>query len=203
MVLSKSAFFRFVTFVAVGPRPKLRESRPEKVIQHMAANQGNKPRKLYFDANLGSTTTNQVFLCTQFTAGTPGDRYGGLLDALEACTGSTLPAIKRSRAVSAWFQAGAVAGANATTPLNAMLGVQFVQPTANGTNKTLTALSYLTVGNASVAGKLGNEAIYGTAGSLRHFAVQVRKFRGSGVGGGGTVSVGGVLYVQRQHSIEV
>lgn len=170
----------------------------------MAANHGQKAKKLYFDARLGSTTTNQVFLCTQFTVGTPGDRYGTLLDAMEACTGSTLPGIKQRRAVGAWFQASDIAGANATTPLTAMMGVQFVQPTANGTNKTaLTALPYLTVGGASVVGKAGNEAIYGTAGSLRHFSVRIQKLRGTGSGGGGTVSVGGVLYVQRQHSIEV
>ncbi len=171
----------------------------------MSANQGNRSKKLYFDVYLGGdgdggVLTNQTFLCTQFTAGTPGDRYGCLLQAAENCTGSTPANTKRSRAVSAWFQPSAISVANTTTPAT-MLGVQFVQPTSNGTNKAaLTALPYLTVGGSSVATKAGNEAIYGTAGSLRHFSVRVRR----GVGqAGGNVTVAGVLYVQRQHSIEV
>lgn len=167
----------------------------------MASNLGNKARKLYFDANLTATITNQSFLCTQFTAGTPGDRYGSLLTALEACTGSSLSGIKQRRAVSAWFQPARVVAQSATTPLNILMGVRFVQPTSNGTNKAaLTGLPYLTVGGAAVAAKIGQEAIYGTAGSLRHFAVQVQKLRSLG---GGNITVAGVLYVQRQHSIEV
>jgi hypothetical protein len=55
------------------------------------------------------------------------------------------------------------------------------------------------VGGASVPNNAGHEAIYGTAGSVRHFSVQVRKLTLAG----GALSVHGVLYVQRQHSIEV
>jgi hypothetical protein len=166
----------------------------------MASNFGNKTKKLYFDVALPTTRTSQSFLCTQFTAGTPGDRYGALLAALEACTGSTPPGIKQRRAVSAWFQAAGYAGQNATTPI-APCGVAFVSPTANGNNLSLTQLRYLTVGGSQVANKMGNEAIYGTAGSLRHFSVQVSKARAGSVGG--TVTMHGVLYVQRQHTIEV
>lgn len=167
----------------------------------MASNLGNKVKKLYFDANLTATITNQSFLCTQFTAGTPGDRYGALMQAMEACTGSTQSGMKQRRAVSAWFQPSRIVAANATTPLNILMGVRFVQPTSNGTNKAaLTGLPYLTVGGGAVAEKIGQEAIYGTAGSLRHFAIQVQKLRSLS---GGAITVAGVLYVQRQHTIEV
>lgn len=173
----------------------------------MATNFKQKSNKLYFDVQLPNTRVSQSFLCTQFTAGSVGDRYGCLLKELENCTGSTPAFIKRSRAVSAWFSPTDIAGANATTPLGAVsFDVAFVQPTANGNNLTLTKLSYLTVGGTAVANKIGNEAIYGTAGSIRHFSVQVVKNRGAAglsAAEGGAITAHGVLYVQRQHSIEV
>jgi len=172
----------------------------------MSANQGNTSRRLYFDVILPATRNSQSFLCTQFTAGTPGDRYGCLLKALEAATGSTPPSVKRAKAVSAWYQPVGVTPQNVTTPINEMFSVAFISPIANANYATeQTKLPYLTVGNTVVGNKAGNEAIYSvTSGTYRHFAAQVFKVRAaSGIGFGGTISSHGVLYVQRPHSIEV
>lgn len=168
----------------------------------MATNLKNKSKKLYFDVLLADASTNASFPCTQINASTPGDRYGCLLPALHALTGSAPSGIKRAASVSAWFQPAAIGLTNTTTPLNgALFQVRFVQPTSRGINQTgLQALPYLTVGGASLPNMAGHEAIYGTAGSVRHFSVQVRKVLAPA---GGTVSVHGALYVQRQHSIEV
>jgi hypothetical protein len=172
----------------------------------MSANQGNTSRRLYFDVIFPATRHSQTFLCTQFTAGTPGDRYGCLLRALEAATGSTSPQVKRSRAVSAWYQPSGLTPLSATTPINEMFAVSFIAPIANGNYTTeQTKLPYLTVGNTAVINKVGNEAIYSvTSGLTRHFAVQVFKARAtSGIGYGGSITSHGVLYVQRPHSIDV
>lgn len=181
----------------------------------MAANQGKKIRKLYFDVGLPATRTSQAFACTQFAAATPGDRYGALMQALEAATGSTPSGIKQQRTVSAWFQSAAAVMENTTTPVP-VYNVNFVQPTTNvsnvsgtlGNNLNLNPLAYFTLGLSVTSGlqrvvpsKAGHEAIFGTAGILRHFAVQISKARAASVGG--SVTVHGVLYVQRQHTIEV
>lgn len=172
----------------------------------MATNQGNTSRRLYFDVIFPATRHSQTFLCTQFTAGTPGDRYGCLLKALEAATGSSQPSLKRSRAVSAWFQPAGITPNTNTTPVNELFSVAFISPVANGNYTTeQTKLPYLTVGNTVVANKAGNEAIYSvTSGTYRHFGVQVFKVRATtGIGYGGVITSHGVLYVQRPHSIEV
>lgn len=172
----------------------------------MSSNFKTTSRKLYFDAIFPATRHSQTFLCTQFTNGTPGDRYGMLLRALEACTGSSPPMQKRSRAVSAWYQPSGFSAQNVTTPINEQFSVAFIAPVANGNYTTeQSKLAYLTVGNTFVANKTGNEAIYSvTNGTTRHFAVQVFKNRAtSGIGYGGTITSHGVLYVARHHSIEV
>lgn len=164
----------------------------------MAKNQGNTSRRLYFDVQLPGTRHSQTFLCTQFTAGTPGDRYGCLLRALEAATGSTTPQVKRSLAVGAWFQATGLAAGSVTTPSD--FAVAFIYPVANGNYATdQTKMAYLTVGNMPVLDNVGNEAIYSiTSGLTRHFAVQVSKARETA-----GITAHGVLYVQRPHSLEV
>lgn len=157
----------------------------------MAVNQGTKAKKLYFDVALAAT--NQSFLCTQFAPTTPGDRYGSLLAALETCTGGTLPAIKRSRAVRAYFVPG-----NAFSGKN-MPAINFVQPTVNGTGKGVLAfLPYMTAGS-TVGQFVGHEAIYGTGGNLRHFSVLLQASTVLEEG----ETINGVLCVERQHSIEV
>jgi hypothetical protein len=164
----------------------------------MATNQGRQAKKLYFDVLLTATRSSQSFLCTQFTAGTPGDRYGSLLKALEACTASTPAGVRQQRAVGAWF-AASFYGPQNTTTAQPRVTTTFVQPTANGNNLSLTSLPYVTSGG-TVANKIGQTATDSvTSGVLRHFGVQVSKTNLPG----GTVSVRGVLYVQRQHSIEV
>lgn len=150
--------------------------------------------KLYFDVHLSGSQTNRSVLATAFTAGSPGDRYGSLLQPLESCTTDSPLGVQRSRAVSAWFQPVAIEGQNATTSTNLAFAVRFVQPTVPGANQSgLQSLQGVGF-NAD-----GAEAIYGTAGTLRNFSVQVQKRKAAG----GTISVSGVLYVQRQHSIEV
>lgn len=171
----------------------------------MSANQGTTAKKLYFDIALTTTRNSQSFLCTQFTAGTPGDRYGRLLRVLEALTASSPSNKKAEREVSAWYQPAAFTALNVTTPINEQFATSFIGPVANGNYATQqTQLPYLTVGGGAVAAKAGHSAVFGTTGILRHFGVQVFKVRAaSGIGFGGTISSHGVLYVARQHSIEV
>lgn len=167
----------------------------------MATNLKQTRRKLYFDITFNKVTTNAVVPCTQITAGTTGDRYGGLLQTVEACQGATPSALKAKAAVSAWFQSNLIVLSNATSVARAF-AVDFVSPKAGGINVTATSLPYLTGtaggGITTIAGFAGHEAIYSiTAGIQRHFACRVR--RSINV----AVSVSGTLYVQRQHTIEV
>lgn len=169
----------------------------------MATNFKAKHKKLYFDVTMGTTATSALFVCTQFTNGTPGDRYGNLLIALPALTGSSPASVKAQNAVSAWFQPNS-AGVTAASPW----GVDFVGPTAGMTRgpqsnqaavAALHALPYLTVGTLTPLAQFsGHDAIYSiTAGTTRHIAVRMRR-RGTALS-----TVSGTLYVQRQHSIEV
>lgn len=157
-------------------------------------------RKLYFDFNIGGTATRQIFPCTQFRAGlTMGERYGGALQALEALTGSSPAASKAQRAVSAYV----VLANDQTNPITSVGGtlyVDFIGPTIGNNAGGITRIAYQTVGG-TLFQKAGQDAIYGTAGVLRHFSVRVRR---SGITTGDiNQTIRGVLYVSRQHSIEV
>lgn len=157
-------------------------------------------KKLYFDFNIGGTATRAIFPVTQFRAGmTMGERYGGALQALEALTGSSDPALKAQRAVAAW----AVLANDPTNPITgtgAALYVDFIGPTIGNGTGAITRIAFQTVGG-TLFQKAGQDAIYGTVGGLRHFAVRVRH---SGVSGGGiSQTLRGTLYVARQHSVEV
>jgi hypothetical protein len=176
----------------------------------MATNFKAKHRKLYFDVTMGGDHLSAAaFVCTQFTNGTKGDRYGNLLDVLPALTGSANNSVKAQSAVSAWFQPN-TAGITAAAPW----AVDFVGVTATmqsgplpvvGLGSAVAALHglpYLTAGTFTPLAQFsGHEAIYGTtalsAGAPRHFAVRMRRR------GAATCTVSGTLYVQRQHSIEV
>jgi len=166
----------------------------------MSTNFKAKHKKLYFDVTMGTTWTNAAFPCTQITNGTPGDRYGNLMAALPALTGSASPSVKAQNSVCAWFQPNS-AGVTAAAPWAA----DFIQATATmvrgpqGTLAGVHALRYLTVGNTAVAQFSGHDAIYSVAGAGAplHFAVRLRR-RGTAL-----CTVSGTLYVQRQHSIEV
>lgn len=167
----------------------------------MATNLKQTRRKLYFDITFNRATTNVVVPCTQITAGTLGDRYGGLLASQEACQGATPNNTKAKAAVSAWFVPNSTTLSNATASAK-VVSVDFVSAKAGATNVTATALPYLTGsaggGVTTIAGLAGHEAIYSiTAGIQRHFAVRARRAANAGV------SVSGTLFVQRQHTIEV
>jgi hypothetical protein len=160
-------------------------------------------KKLYFDVAISSALTRAFFPCTQFTPGYTGDRYGGVLAALEACTGGAPNATKVQRAVSAWFvKAGDSQAGQTITSNGSIMAVDFVQPTQTVvTTVAVTRIVYLNPGNTANTAKPGQDAIYGTLGSLRHFSVRLR--RPSAGGNAAAVSIRGTLYVARQHSIEV
>lgn len=167
----------------------------------MATNLKQTRRKLYFDITFNRATTNVIVPCTQITASSPGDRYGGVLQAVEACQGATPSSVKAKAAVSAWFVPNQVVLSNATASAK-QFAVDFVSPKAGGTNVTATGLPYLTGsagGGVTVVTQFaGHEAIYSiTAGIARNFSCRVRRAANAGV------SVSGTLYVQRQHTIEV
>jgi hypothetical protein len=152
---------------------------------------GQRGKKLYFDVQFTATRRSQTFACTPFRTGLPGDRFGAFLSPLEACTGSSPGGVAQSREVGAWFQPSSL-------PASTALGfdVMFVAPTV-GNNIAVSGLPFLTAGGAGVSAKLGQSAIFGTAGQLRQFSVFVAKQRVV------TAAATGVLYVQRQHGIEV
>lgn len=160
-------------------------------------------KKLYFDVSIGSAASRAFFPCTQFTPGYTGDRYGGVLAALEACTGGAPNATKVQRAVTAWFVLAGDSQAGATITSNgSIMAVDFVQPTQTvAGGASVTRLVYLNPGGTANTAKPGQDAVYGTLGSIRHFSVRLR--RPSVGGNSAAVSIRGTLYVQRQHSIEV
>jgi hypothetical protein len=133
-------------------------------------------KKLYFDMFVDGTAPSALYSrsvakqCTPINPSTPGDRYGGLLDALPALVASSPNEIKRRNSVAAWFQCAQVQGA--------VLGacVDFI-PAG---------------GSATVPTAVFTNPIY-----TRNFRARLK------VGFFGMGSVRGVLYVQRQHSIEI
>ena len=161
--------------------------------------------KLYFNFAIGPTfaspnTTRQIFPCTQITAGTPGDRNGCLLQSMLALTGGASAAKKAQAEVSAWAQIvgdGTFGGTRAAGVL-----IDFIGPTSGAGTGSVTQLPYLKAGSGGTSADAtfaGASAIYSiTAGLQRHFSVRVRKFSALI-----STQVVGVLYVARQHSIEV
>jgi len=166
----------------------------------MATNLKQKRKKLYFDLILNRSQSNAIVPCTQFTNGTvQGDRYGGLMDAYQAVQGGAAPEQKAKLAVSAWFAPNSLLGTVAAGAFD----VSFVEAVAPTFNSSIHRLPYLTGtangGITAIASLSGHEAIYSiTAGIPRHFGVKVHR-----VIGAPAATVGGTLYVQRQHSIEV
>jgi hypothetical protein len=177
-------------------------------------------KKLYFDVVFGSavggvgqavpaTVSALYFPCTQFTPTVPGDRYGGVLAAVESCTGNSLNIVKARSAIEAWVIAhggydvqGTPAAALSVTAGGQTLMADFVQPTGTVANHAnVTRLRYYNTAGALQGIKAGMEAIYGTLGTMRHFSVRVRRSNASGVAS--AVSARGTLYVARQHSLEV
>lgn len=158
-------------------------------------------KKLYFNITWASgvTLSTKIVPCTPFRPSvTIGDRYGALLEALPALTGNSPNTMKERNGVSAWFvpRSGGVA---AVTSGGGPVYVDFVGATLaqTGLNYNTQLLPYLSQDGSSVARNRGADTIYGTLGQKRDFAVRLRR------PGTSTVSYSGVLYVCRNHSIEV
>ncbi|MBV8722260.1 MAG: hypothetical protein JO277_08930 [Candidatus Eremiobacteraeota bacterium] len=167
----------------------------------MATTTPNKRKKLYFDFAITGSATRQIFPVTQFRAGvTCPERFGGFLDALEALTASSNAGAKARNEVSAWAMIANKGDALAAVTIAPVM-IDFIGPTSGNGPGGITRLPYLTVGGNNLGEKCGQSAIFGTAGVERHFAIRVR--RGNVAPGGSTSTVRGVLYVARQHSIEV
>ena len=179
-----------------------------------------KRKKLYFDVSFiqgasGVTMAaveTRVFPCTQFRANyTGGDRYGALLEDYRALTGGSPREEKRKREVAAWFQplGGRRIGDDSdasnirTSPtFIGQVRVDFVNATTNP--DAADPLLYYTAGGSEVLDKCGATPIF-----TRHFGVRIQRFGLAGQGIGGPSSPAtvftthGVVYVQRQHSIEI
>jgi hypothetical protein len=140
-------------------------------------------KKLFFDVNL-SSATNQAFPCTLFRSTYAGDRYGGVLNTLQALTAGSLAQAKRQNAVYAWYQRFGAGGAVTTSTANPQVPLlDFINATTVGSSATPLA-------NPESGGIAGTSPIY-----TRDFAVRLRRI------GAGTQR--GVLYVERHHSAEI
>lgn len=168
----------------------------------MATTNPLKRKKLYFDFNIGPTATRAIFPCTAFRSGvTCGDRFGAVLDGLEALTGSSTAQAKRQREVMAYAVAvgNGTSAALATVAAAGALFVDFIGATIGNGTGGISRLPFLTVGSTTpIFQKAGHSAVFGTSGIIRDFAVRVR--RPAATTG---VTIHGTIYVQRQHSIEV
>lgn len=159
-------------------------------------------KKLYFNVTwaAGVTASHKFVPCTPFRSSvTFGDRYGSLLEPLAALTGNSPNANKRAAAVSAWFvpsqgTAGTITSAGGPLPL-----LDFVAPTfsVTGNSTAVPLLPYLSIDGTSVLRNKGKDTIYGTLGQPRHFSIRLERPITA------TATFSGVLYVARQHSIEV
>lgn len=159
----------------------------------MAAPGVNKVKKLYFDVVLtrqGGSTSDASLVVNRCTGGAlantyAGDRDGGVLDDFPALSASSANALKRKSEVSAWFAATSLSFPTVAGAVAPAL-VDFVQWTSVASGATPLPSSGSTPSGA-------------TAIVTRHFGVRVRAFRTLT----GNFILKGVLYVQRQHTIEV
>lgn len=158
-------------------------------------------KKLYFNITwaAGATAPTKFIPCTPFRPSvTIGDRYGSLLQVLEALTGNAPNTLKRAGGVEAWF-IPSEGTANLLTSGGGPVFLDFVAPTlaVSGNSNAVPLLPYLSLDGSSVARNRGKDTIYGTLGTQRHFSVRLRRPITS------NATFSGVLYVARQHSIEV
>jgi hypothetical protein len=158
-------------------------------------------RKLYFNISWasGSTLSTKIIPCTPFrNSVTIGDRYGALLEALPALTGNSPNTTKERNSVTAFFTPRS-GGTNPPTSAGGPVYVDFVGATLaqTGNNFSTQLLPYLSLDGTSVARNRGTDTIYGTMGQPRQFAVRLRRPALT------TASFSGVLYIGRNHSIEV
>jgi hypothetical protein len=217
MVSLEGAFCRFATFLTIVVVGEFGSPAPERRINMAVV----KRKKLYFDVAFGggtgtlpvagvsvpATVACLYFPCTQFTASYPGDRFGAVLDALEALTGNAPNGIKAQREVEVWFSmsnlgAGLLTLTNPSATTTEIVAVDLVQPTSFVANHAnVTRLRSLNAAGTTLFARAGTSAIYGTLGGLRHFSARVRKTNNAGVALG--TSLRGTLYVARQHGIEI
>jgi hypothetical protein len=162
-----------------------------------AQNFGQTHKKLYFDVTWGTTVGAQAFACTAFRTGLTGDRFGALMKAMQACTGGTPQSVMAESECSAWFQC--LRTATVSGGVHIGFNVYFAAPTVGKiTTGQLPATGHFAALPADLVGMVaGQSAVFGTVGTARNFSVVVAKQQAT------TAAVSGVLYVQRQHSIEV
>lgn len=156
-------------------------------------------KKLYFDVSLVGAVKAQVFPCTQFRISYTGDNFGAVLDDLPPLTNTSPSESKRRNSVCAWFQPtdgqslpDLAAGTAPVLARNSHVFVRFVNATTSTSPTFPTDLTF--------PGLLPGSSPIGT----RHFSVLVARPGGDFLDNNGTSpTVRGVLYVQRQHSIEI
>lgn len=171
-------------------------------------------KKLYFSVvnmsrgGIGSVIgLGKVFPCTAFRATYTGDDYASVLHDFSAVLGAANPPEQfAERDVSAWFQVQRqnwtnVANGGTHGPVYFL--TDFIGVTngmiANGdilAGSVITPVQGVDFGAGRASIPTGASPV-----ATRHFAVRVRPVKLTTVGANFTV--GGRLYVQRQHSIEV
>jgi len=164
-------------------------------------------KKLYFDVDLTGATRGLAFPCTQFRQSYNGDLYGGVLDDLPALVVGSPAARKRLHSVAAWFsplsgQLAINAAADAfpgNTGINQRVYVRFIAATTGFVKGIANpaSISVITTDGLVFAPQLKGSTPIGT----RHFSVLVIRDVDANLVTSATVR--GVLYVQRQHSIEI
>ena len=149
-------------------------------------------RKLYFDVALASNITGVTLACTQpltrptWAAQYSLERTHQYLDSLPALTGGAAFSMRARNETTAWFVS--------TTACPAILSRQakvasfFVEWTQVNLG---TKLAFLTPGGV-VAAKAGQSSVF-----TRNFAVRLQRINNT------NGAVKGMIYVQRQHSIEI
>ena len=150
-------------------------------------------RKLYFDVFVASPGTGAIFACTQplarptWAAQYSRERTHSYLDSLPALTGSAPFSMRARNETSAWFVRTTACGA--LLGQQAMVGTFFVGWVSQ--TVTGTKLPFLTVGGV-VAAKAGQSSVF-----TRDFAIRLQRLNNI------TGDIKGMIYVQRQHSVEV
>jgi hypothetical protein len=131
-----------------------------------------KAKKLYFDLTVLAGDSSIVKL-TEENDTTPGDRYGNLLDIYPAATSVTPASVRQRAEITAFF----VPRKALDTVVAGLVSVTFV----DSSNSLSPALAPTPTGVSGV--------------TLQNPCVRVNFAGGSG-------SLVGTLYIQRQHSIE-
>jgi hypothetical protein len=120
---------------------------------------------------------------------------------MAALTGNSPNSLKAAQGVTAVFVPSFDNAMGGTTQ-TVGVAIDFVAPTfaVSGNNNVVPLLPYLSADGTTVTRNRGKDVIYGTLGQQRHFSIRARRVS-SPLGSTNTLS--GVLYVSRQHSIEV